>query len=80
LAGKEAEEALNPDEAPEGVHLGEEHPEITNAALEAALERAVAQGLKPERVAAWREGIWSVRQFWRTSLGGDPQDCVPILP
>jgi hypothetical protein len=72
LEGSEAEEAPNPDEAPEGVHLGEEHPEITDAALKAALERTVSQSLTTERVAAWREGIWSVRQFWRTSLGGEP--------
>jgi hypothetical protein len=50
------EEALNPNEAPKGVHLGEKHPEITDAALEAALERAVSQGLATERVA-WLEGI-----------------------
>jgi hypothetical protein len=68
----EALEAPNPDEVPEPVQLGEEHPEETDAALERSLVEAEKQGLPPDRVASWREALWEIRSFWRTSLGGDP--------
>jgi hypothetical protein len=70
----EATAPPHPDDFPEPVNVGEEHPEETDAALEAAVVEAQAQGLPPELVPQWRDALFSsaIRPFWRSKLGSDP--------